>query len=131
MVVFKIGHLVPRLSRICRIHWECSFFVCQARDALNGQMWSKNQNFQLKVNICKRSNEEFDVFLLRPKPKIFVGGECICSIISKSSVVICKQHYSEFNSVVCFFCSWLEILLLRKFGTKVPNFCLSRKAGVW
>ena len=78
MVVFKIGHLVPRLSRIYRIHWECSLFVCQTRDTLNGRMWSKNQHFQIKINIYKRSNEEFDgdfnVFLLRPKPKIFFCG---------------------------------------------------------
>ena len=41
--------LVPRLIAICRIQWFCSLFLFLAGNSFWGQIWSKQQNCQFKL----------------------------------------------------------------------------------
>ena len=47
-------NLVPRLIRICRVHWWCSLFQFLTRDTLLGKFGPKSQNGQVKLKFVSR-----------------------------------------------------------------------------
>ena len=49
-------NLVPRLIRICRIQWWCSFFCVWSETLFWGKFSPKSQNYQLKLKFVTYTN---------------------------------------------------------------------------
>ena len=102
--------LVPRLIRICRIQWLCSFFLFWTRSTLFGQIWSKKLKLSV-LNLRHRPNSQNQSSMVMFRFSVF-NWKCHfwASLVQKIKIVslswnlVLQQFkYAEFNDAVHFF----------------------------
>ena len=129
----------PTLIRTCRVQWWCSFVLFFIENTPFGQIWSKNQNYQLKLKFGTWTNSnmqnsmmQFTLFDFEWKNRFWVNLVQKVKIISWSwNFVPALIQKGRIQWCCSLFYFSVELRFLGKFGPKNQNSHFKLKFGTY
>ena len=132
-------NLVPTLIRICRIQLWCSLFCFWVEMLFLGKFGPKDEivssrwNSRFKLFQICRIQWWRSLFLFLSENTLFgqIWSKKLKFLFQAEIWYLHEFEHAEFNGGVHFFCFWVEMLFLGKFGPKSQNYQFKLKFATY